>query len=197
MQDLIGQLGKGVFQRSENVDSKIQVAEKEKNLGNECFKKGENQKALKHYHQALLNLNGLVGLSNDETKQVNNLKVLVNNNMAAVYIKNGNLPKALNASNIVLQIEPKNVKALFRRGKAYLDEGNLDRAEADLMEAEKLDPEDKGIKKEIQVLKKKIKEDDKKKQKFYSNMFSKIEEENQKAAQEPSSEESKKEENDA
>lgn len=71
-----------------------------------------------HIFQALLNLNGLVGLSNDETKQVNNLKVLVNNNMAAVYIKNGNLPKALNASNIVKD------KGLFSQKKKKLIIGN-------------------------------------------------------------------------
>jgi Flp pilus assembly protein TadD len=51
----------------------------------------------------------------------------------------------------VLATEPKNVKALFRRGKAQLRLGNTDGAAADLDAAHRLAPNDAGIGRELRV----------------------------------------------
>jgi Flp pilus assembly protein TadD len=45
----------------------------------------------------------------------------------------------------VLKIEPENIKALYRRGKSYLEENDLDNAERDLNLALKIDKNDKDI----------------------------------------------------
>ena len=45
----------------------------------------------------------------------------------------------------MIEIDSKNVKALFRRGKAYLETGDLDKAEKYLTLASELDPNDKMI----------------------------------------------------
>lgn len=77
-------------------------------------------------------------------------------------------------------MEENNIKALFRRGKAYLNLGDLDRAEADLKKANSLDPNDKMVQRELLILKKKDQQQTKKQQKFYANMFDKLSVENQK-----------------
>jgi len=79
----------------------------------------------------------------------------------------------------VLDIDPNNVKALFRRGKAYLAQQDLDKAEADLTKASNAAPDDKAILKELSALKLKGKQQEKKQQKFYSGMFDKIQKEDQ------------------
>jgi tetratricopeptide (TPR) repeat protein len=70
-----------------------------------------------------------------------------------------------------LQIEPNNTKALFRRGKALLAQGVLDKAANDLNKARELDPTDKAIVQELAVLKQKDKQQDQKAKKVFSNMF--------------------------
>lgn len=172
----------GSFQKSSKIAEKIEKANKEKEEGNHFFKQGQNQEALKHYHQGLLNINGLVGLDQKETSQVNEIKVTICNNMAAVYLKQRKHEKAITYCNKVLEIDKRNVKAIFRRGKAYLEKDDVERAQEDLKEAEKINPEDSSIKKELALLKKKSAEQDKKQQKFYSNMFSKLNEANEKEA---------------
>jgi len=71
------------------------------------------------------------------------------------------------------------VKALFRRGKAYLAQHDLDKAETDLQKASNFAPDDKAIQKELATLKLKEKQQEKKQQKFYSGMFDKIQKEDQ------------------
>jgi len=51
----------------------------------------------------------------------------------------------------VLASDPKDVKALFRRGKAQLRLGNTDGAAADLDAAHRLAPDDAGIARELKV----------------------------------------------
>ena len=39
-----------------------------------------------------------------------------------------------------LEVQPGNAKALFRRGKAHIRRGDYDKAEKDLKEAQKIEP---------------------------------------------------------
>ena len=45
----------------------------------------------------------------------------------------------------MLELQPENTKALFRRGVANMNLNNMDRAENDLRKAETLDPEGKSV----------------------------------------------------
>ena len=45
----------------------------------------------------------------------------------------------------VLELQPENAKALFRRGVANMNLNNMDRAENDLKKAETLDPEGMSV----------------------------------------------------
>jgi len=161
-------------QNHEQLEQKFAKAVVEKEEGNKFFKEGDSKKAAFHYHSALNYVNGLVSLSPEESKKVNEIKVSCNNNLAAVLIKDGKFERSVQCCNKVLEIEGNNVKALFRRGKAYLGKENLDKAEEDLKRALELDPTDKAIPKELSTLKTKSKKQEEKAKKFYSNMFQKI-----------------------
>ncbi|KAK4747182.1 hypothetical protein SAY87_026219 [Trapa incisa] len=74
----------------------------------------------------------------------------------------------------VLELDGKNVKALYRRAQAYIHLVDLDLAELDIKKALEIDPENREVKLEYKVLKEKVKEYNKKDAKFYGNMFAKI-----------------------
>lgn len=164
--------------KTEDIEVKLLKSLEKKEKGNSFFKSGANKEALYHYNCALMYVNGMYGLSESQTKQVNELKVQCNNNLANVHLKEGShISRVITCSSKVLEIEPRNVKALFRRGKAYSLLNNLDKAEQDLLEASQLDPNDIAIQKELQIMKEKNKIQTQKQQKFYANMFDKMKEE--------------------
>merc|ERR1712142_964885 len=70
-----------------------------------------------------------------------------------------------------LEIEKENPKALFRRGKCRAGINDLDAAKEDLVRAERLNPSDKAVKKEIQALKQKIQKQMAKEREQYAGMF--------------------------
>eukprot|EP01116_Phalansterium_solitarium_P013589 TRINITY_DN30985_c0_g1_i1.p1 TRINITY_DN30985_c0_g1~~TRINITY_DN30985_c0_g1_i1.p1 ORF type:complete len:216 (+),score=61.53 TRINITY_DN30985_c0_g1_i1:104-751(+) len=172
---LLGQLlAGGATQRTEGVLGKIEAALKEKDLGNQHFAKEDNPKALYFYHRALLNINGMTGLTPEESKKVQEIKVSIQNNMAATYLRTGCTAKAIAQCTKVLESDSGNVKAIFRRGKAYAQEGNLERAEEDFARAERLDPNDKLVKKELGTVRQRLKQSEQKSKKFFANMFDKM-----------------------
>lgn len=71
----------------------------------------------------------------------------------------------------VLELESRNVKALYRRAQAYIATLDLDYAESDIKKASEIDPQNKEVKLEYKVLKQKQIEQNKKEAKLYGNMF--------------------------
>jgi pentatricopeptide repeat protein len=95
------------------------------------------------------------------------------NNMAACHIKNGNWEKAVKACDKVLEKQPNNAKALFRRGQSNLALKNLDKAETDLRKAIQIEPNDVGIRNELAKIKKIRDEYDAKQKREFAGMFDK------------------------
>ena len=115
----------------------------------------------------------------NQKQEINQLKVVCNNNLAAVLLKKGGNPeKIVKYCSAAIEIEPDNSKALFRRGKAYLLLENLDKAHPDLKRAAELAPDDAGIKKELQLWQKKDKAQSQKQKKFFGNLFSNMDKQN-------------------
>jgi FK506-binding protein 4/5 len=73
-----------------------------------------------------------------------------------------------------LEIDGKNIKALFRRGIAYSESGDWNEAKADFMKCLEMEPENKDVKKELTLLKRKIAEQNAKDKKAYAGMFEKL-----------------------
>ncbi|KAI9030442.1 hypothetical protein DFJ74DRAFT_470976 [Hyaloraphidium curvatum] len=91
--------------------------------------------------------------------------------MAAVQLKLGEWNKAIRAADQALNVDDKNVKALFRRAMAELGNDDLDLAEADFKKVVALDPADPAPRAELQKIKERRKELEKKSKSELSGMF--------------------------
>lgn len=57
----------------------------------------------------------------EEEEEVNDYRVKCLNNLAASQLKLGQFDEALHTSRDVLFLDPQNVKALFRKGKVWMN----------------------------------------------------------------------------
>lgn len=159
-----------------NKEEVLAIAKLIKDSGNQCFKKQDFTTARKKYNKALRYLRTLgegSDLSPEEQKDLGQdsaLPILLN--IAAVSLKLADYEDAINQCEEALDIDPRNTKALFRRGQAHRALKDWDIALIDLNKALEAEPEDKGIKTEIARVKKDIDEQKKKERQAYSKMFS-------------------------
>ncbi|CAM9973662.1 unnamed protein product, partial [Sphacelaria rigidula] len=94
-----------------------------KDRGNKCIGEGDSAGALKHYERGIKIASSL---SSDE--QVKALLVSLRLNLALACTKEERYSEAAVASTKVLEVEPTNLKALFRRGVARARVGSLEEA---------------------------------------------------------------------
>lgn len=81
---------------------------------------------------------------NDEEKQQTKvLKVACKLNNAACKLKLKDYENAVTLCTDVLEIDPRNVKALYRRAQAYMHLVELDLAELDIKKALEIDPDNR------------------------------------------------------
>ncbi|KAH6772966.1 rotamase FKBP 1 [Perilla frutescens var. frutescens] len=157
-----------------NTAEKIEAAGKKKEEGNALFKAGKYARASKRYEKAAKLIEYDTSFSEEEKKQSKALKVSCKLNNAACKLKLKDYKEAEKLCTKVLELESRNVKALYRRAQAYMNMADLDLAELDIKKALEIDPDNRDVKLEYKVLKEKMKEYNKKDAKFYGNMFAKL-----------------------
>lgn len=157
-----------------NTQEKIEAAGKKKEEGNMLFKAGKYLRASKRYEKAVKYIEYDTSFGEEEKKQAKVLKVSCNLNNAACKLKMKDYKEAEKLCTKVLEMESRNVKALYRRAQAYINVADLDLAEVDIKKALEIDPDNKDVKMEYRVLKEKMREYNKKDAKFYGNMFAKL-----------------------
>jgi len=160
---------------SANPQKDYEDALKLKEEGNEAFKNGDNKNALKCYSRIFMHLGmnpcmNMASMTKQDTTakpkdplevKCDELRLSAFNNMAAVYAKMKNWEDCKEKCTQVLKHDPDNVKALFRRGKAYRLMGLYDLARADLTKAYTLmGGKDKAIEAEFKLLDKEYKNAD-------------------------------------
>ncbi|KAK6940480.1 FKBP-type peptidyl-prolyl cis-trans isomerase domain [Dillenia turbinata] len=157
-----------------NTEEKIEAAAKKKEEGNVLFKARKYERASKRYEKAAKYIEYDSSFGEEEKKQAKALKVTCNLNNAACKLKLKDYKQAEKLCTKVLELESRNVKALYRRAQAYIQLEDLDLAELDIKKALEIDPDNRDIKLEYKTLKEKVKEYNKKEAKFYGNMFAKM-----------------------
>jgi len=146
---------------------KIHEATVLKDQGAVIFKEGRFAEAIEIYEEA----GSYIG---EQVKEGQAIWVACNLNIAQAYINLGEYLSAISKCTVALKLEPKNVKALYRRGLARNFLGFHDEALQDLTLAAEVDPDNKPVKVEIVKTKKLLQEAKKKTKALYGNMFSKI-----------------------
>ncbi|KAL2470706.1 Peptidyl-prolyl cis-trans isomerase FKBP62 [Abeliophyllum distichum] len=157
-----------------NTQEKIDAAGKKKEEGNVLFKAGKYARASKRYEKAAKYIEYDTSFSEEEKKQSKALKITCNLNDAACKLKLKDYKQAEKLCTKVLELESKNVKALYRRAQAYMNMADLDLAEFDIKKALEIDPDNRDVKLEYKALKQKEKEYNKKDAQFYGNIFAKM-----------------------
>lgn len=148
---------------------KLSIARIKKEQGNEFFKQGRLNLANKRYKKSLSFIQ--YGEWENDKTEVDQLKVSCHLNIAFILLKNKDYTNVISELKKVLEIEPSNVKALYRRGIALAGTGDFLNALSDLNKAATLDPENKEVKREIIRVKQLQKEQDAKDQNLYSRML--------------------------
>ncbi|XP_072992366.1 70 kDa peptidyl-prolyl isomerase-like [Typha latifolia] len=157
-----------------NNEEKIEAAGKKKEEGNVLFKLRKYARASKRYEKAAKFIEYDNSFNDEEKKQSKVLKITCNLNDAACKLKLKDYKQAEKLCTKVLELDSRNVKALYRRAQAYIQLADLDLAELDIKKALEIDPDNKDVRLEYKALKEKIKELNKKDAKFYGNMFAKM-----------------------
>lgn len=88
-------------------------------------------------------------MSDSELQSILEDRISVYNNMAAAQIKLEMFDAALNSLQTVFRCQPNNIKAHFRKAKAYIGKNDINIAMKCLQKAKELAPDDPEIQKEI------------------------------------------------
>lgn len=104
-------------------ETKIQLAEKYREIGKVKFQNKELEAAFHHFAQGIKCLILINPKSASKTCQERKKALLpvLQNNAANCHMVKGNWEHVIDLTNSVLQVEPENVKALYRRGIAFME----------------------------------------------------------------------------
>ena len=133
------------FQRAKDLwrlaaDEKLAIATEYKAIGNEHFKENRYIMAAFMYSKSLKYL-----ISGNDHKGALDLKLMCLNNMAACQLKLCQYEHCITNCTKILNREPKNVKALYRRGTAHLKLKNLEPAEVDFLKVKEIEPNNQSV----------------------------------------------------
>ncbi|KAE9603026.1 hypothetical protein Lal_00012788 [Lupinus albus] len=157
-----------------NTQEKIEAAGKKKEEGNVLFKAGKYERASKRYEKAIKFIEYDSSFSDEEKQKSKVLKITCNLNNAACKLKLKNYKEAEKLCTKVLELDSRNVKALYRRAQAYIQLVDLDLAEIDIKKALEIEPDNRDVKMEYKILKEKVREYNKKDAQFYGSIFAKM-----------------------
>eukprot|EP00871_Galdieria_phlegrea_P005712 jgi/Galph1/628/GphlegSOOS_G5428.1 len=103
--------------------------------------------------------------------ELNSLRVAILSNIALTYFKEDRFSQAEQYASSTLKLDRNNVKALFCRGRARMKLGDFQGAKEDLMQAAKLQPQNKDIRNELEELQKRMVKYGKQEKATYRAMF--------------------------
>ncbi|KAM7263338.1 hypothetical protein ACFE04_001021 [Oxalis oulophora] len=157
-----------------NFQSIMDDAEKTRSTGNRLFKEGKYALAKAKYEKVLREFNHVNPQDDDEGKVFSDTRNLLHLNVAACFLKMGECRKSIETCNKVLDANSAHVKALYRRGMAFLAAGEFEDARNDFNMMIKVDKSaEPDATAGLQKLKKQEQDAQKKARKQFKGLFDK------------------------
>lgn len=142
--------------------------------GNRLFKEGKYGLAKAKYEKVLRDFNHVNPQDDEEGKEFLNTRNMLHLNVAACYLKMGECRKSIETCDKVLDANPAHVKALYRRGMAYMELGDYEEAKNDFDKMMKFDKSfEPDAKAALQKLKQREQEVARKAKKQFQGLFDK------------------------
>lgn len=141
------------------LEEALEEGQRRKVVGNELFARKAYKKALRSYtsaHNAIAELE-FPNHDSDLYREAWQFRVDCGNNIATTCVRMGELKRAKDAVVGVLELDPVNVKALYRAGQICSLESNFVEAKLALRKALNLNPESKEVKAELRRLSARVK----------------------------------------
>jgi FK506-binding protein 4/5 len=138
--------------------------------GNKFFGEKKYNLAQKRYDAVLMLLKN-ANFNEEEKEENKNLIVSCNNNISQIHLLNKKYKEVIVVCNKVLGMDYKNVKALYRRAKAYQYMEDFEKSKADLNEILLHEPNNLEAKKLINEMNRIQKERDEKDRIRFKNIF--------------------------
>ncbi|XP_049850591.1 peptidyl-prolyl cis-trans isomerase FKBP4-like [Schistocerca gregaria] len=155
-----------------DLNAKLEAAESGKQRGNELFSLGKYKYAAKRYKNSLSYIEYTSGEADPEVvKKINDLKSILNLNISQCYLNLKNHKEALKAVEKVLEKEPNNIKALYRRGMARMMNQDWDLAKEDFRSILQQEPNQRSAICKLNEANAKIKLQNEKDRAIFSKMF--------------------------
>lgn len=144
-----------------SIDNLYAFAVKHKENANKFFQKKNYLQAFKLYHRSLCYILNLINEEpKDEHSKIledfNQLILSVYSNISACQLVYGNNTSVIENCSSALNINPKYVKALYRRGHAYANLNDYELALKDLQLANEIQPNDEKIESLLRVTKQRL-----------------------------------------
>ncbi|KAJ3357115.1 hypothetical protein HDU83_008622 [Entophlyctis luteolus] len=153
------------------ISKKVADAAAAKDEGNAHFAAKRFAPAAQAYRHGISRLEYSWGAVPAEMEQIGKLRVSLNLNLAASLIATKDMREAITACDRVLEVDARNVKALYRKGKAYVGLSKFADAENAFKLALEVAPEDAAILNELASLEGRQKELEAKEKNMYKAMF--------------------------
>ncbi|KAI3900794.1 hypothetical protein MKW92_045878 [Papaver armeniacum] len=150
----------------------LSFTKKKKDEGNRLFKAGKFWCSSMKYEKAIKSVEFDHSFTVDEKTRANALRISCHLNNAACKLKLGDYVEASKCCTKVLELDPYNVKALYRRSQSYLETQDLEKAEIDIKRALSINPNNREVKLEYNKLRDKKKEYAKYEAEIFGTMFS-------------------------
>jgi len=82
------------------------------------------------------------------------LEISCNSNLAACYLELKKYKQCISYCDKVIAKDPKNIKALYRRGMAYFNESEFEKSQKDFLQMLEIDKTNVQAKQQLAILKK-------------------------------------------
>ncbi|KAL5011964.1 hypothetical protein ScPMuIL_010515 [Solemya velum] len=163
------------FTLKDNKEQILKISEDVRKIGNNLFKAQQFARALNKYKKALrylVKMNDDMNLSKEEGDEFGKTHLLsLTLNQAACCLRLKKETEAIELCKEALELDERNAKAVFRMGQAHSNMNNWEQALECFHHASTLEPDDKGIQREVVKVKKAMDAYKNTEKSLYTKMF--------------------------